>query len=63
MGGRGGGGGQGDAKAKIKFQTTKIKIFVVSIEYNLFKGEMICYMNNCYLSTNVIALGVPVSCS
>ena len=46
-----------------RFSQPKIKIFVVSIEYNLFKGEMICYMNNCYLTTNGIPIGAGVPCS
>ena len=33
----------------------------MSTEYNLFKGEIICYMNNCYLTTNGIAIGVMSS--
>ena len=46
-----------------RFLQKEIKLFVVSIEYNLFTGEMICYINNCYLTTNGIAIGVRVSCS
>ena len=45
------------------FLQQEIKLLVVSIEYNLFKIEMICYMNSCYLTTNGIAIGVHVSCS